>query len=210
MGDVVGGSTPPSNDKSTHGTSADLVATVFVENVKQNPWKVSFAEEQGFTKEDSVISLATCYLGGSNIDHDNATGAGLLNTLALNVVAANAGNARCFTDYKKQGVTGSEMPFQLIILCPEHADTIWRDFPNKRDAQEYLVANAVMPYKYYGNGKCNPPKEFGVVEPDTLIPRFVSPESMMMIVSGGPGKQSQIWPPFAQVWKPVSVKIADE
>ena len=30
-----------------------------------------------------------------------------------------------------------------------------------------------------------------------------------MIVSGGPGKQSQIWVPFPQVFKPVSKKIAE-
>ena len=77
------------------------------------------------------------------------------------------------------------------------------------DAQKYLVENAVMPYKFYGKGKCNPPKEFGPVEPDTLIQRFVSPESAMIIVSGGPGKQSQVWPPFPQVWKPVSKLIKE-
>ncbi len=209
VGDIVGGSTFPNNDKSTHGTSADLVAMVFTENMKDNPWKISFAEEQGFKATDSVISLVTCYLGTSNIDHDNATGKGLLNTLALNLVSTNAGNARCLTDYARQGETGNEMPFSLVILCPEHADTVWRDFPVKRAAQEYLVNAAVMPYKYYGNGKCNPPDSYGPIGPDTLLPRFVSPESAMIIVSGGPGKQSQVWPPFAQVWKPVSVKIAE-
>jgi len=209
VGDVVGGSVPPDGDKSTHGTSADFVAMVFCENAKANPWKTTFAERQGFKPTDSVISLATCYLGSSNIDHDNATGAGLLNTLALNFVSTNAGNARCLTDFKKQGVTGNEMPFSLIIMCPEHANTVWRDFPRMEDAQKYLVENAVMPYKFYGKGKCNPPKEFGPVEPDTLIQRFVSPESAMIIVSGGPGKQSQVWPPFPQVWKPVSKLIKE-
>ncbi len=209
VGDIVGGSTLPESDKSTHGTSADLVAMVFTENMKENPWKVSFAEEQGFKPTDSVISLVTCYLGTSNIDHDNGTGEGLLTTLALNLVSSNAGNARCLTDYAKQGVTGNEMPFSLVILCPEHANTIWRDFPNKWDAQKYLVNAAVMPFKYYSKGKCNPPESYGPVEPDTLLPRFLSPESAKIIVSGGPGKQSQVWPPFATVWKPVSVKITE-
>ncbi|MBO4318577.1 MAG: thiol-disulfide oxidoreductase [Mailhella sp.] len=209
VGDVVGGSVPPNGDKSTHGTSADIVAMVFCENAKANPWKTTFAEMRGFKPTDSVISLATCYIGSSNIDHDNATGEGLLTTLALNFVSTNAGNARCLTDFNKQGVTGNEMPFSLIILAPEHANTIWRDFPKIEDAQKFLVDNAVMPYKYYGKGKCNPPASFGKVTPDTLIPRFVSPESAMIIVSGGPGKQSQVWPPFPQVWKPVSKIIKD-
>ena len=41
VGDVVGGSVPPNFDKSTHGSSADLVAMVFTENAKENPWKTT-------------------------------------------------------------------------------------------------------------------------------------------------------------------------
>ena len=51
VGDVVGGSVPPNFDKSTHGSSADLVAMVFTENAKENPWKTTYAEEAGFKPE---------------------------------------------------------------------------------------------------------------------------------------------------------------
>ena len=44
---------------------------------------------------------------------------------------------------------------------------------------------------------------------NTFIPRFKKTESIKFFVSGGPGKQSQIWVPFPQVFKPVSKKIAE-
>ena len=40
--------------------------------------------------------------------------------------------------------------------------------------------------------------------------RFTQKESIKLVVSGGPGKQSQFWVPFPQVWKPVSVKIGEQ
>ena len=52
-------------------------------------------------------------------------------------------------------------------------------------------------------------RAFGPYDANTLIPRFTQRESIKMIVSGGPGKQSQFWVPFPQVLKPVSAKIAE-
>ena len=46
VGDVVGGSVPPNFDKSTQGSSFDLVANVICENAKETPWDKTFAEEQ--------------------------------------------------------------------------------------------------------------------------------------------------------------------
>ena len=37
VGDVVGGSVPPNFDKSTQGSSFDLVANVICENAKETP-----------------------------------------------------------------------------------------------------------------------------------------------------------------------------
>ena len=42
-----------------------------------------------------------------------------------------------------------------------------------------------------------------------LVSEFVPEWVIKMIVSGGPGKQSQFWVPFPQVLKPVSAKIAE-
>ena len=86
---------------------------------------------------------------------------------------------------------------------------MYRDMKSKDAIRDYLVKNTVLPYKFYTKATCVPPEAFGPYDANTLIPRFTQRESIKMIVSGGPGKQSQIWVPFPQVFKPVSKKIAE-
>lgn len=91
----------------------------------------------------------------------------------------------------------------------EDAATMYRDMKSKDAIRDYLVKNTVLPYKFYTKATCVPPEAFGPYDANTLIPRFTQRESIKMIVSGGPGKQSQFWVPFPQVLKPVSAKIAE-
>ena len=90
VGDVVGGSVPPNFDKSTHGSSADLVAMVFTENAKENPWKTTYAEEAGFKPSDSIVTHFSAYLGNANIDHDSKTGQRLLTTLSTGLLGSRS------------------------------------------------------------------------------------------------------------------------
>ena len=97
----------------------------------------------------------------------------------------------------------------VLVISPEHAATMYRDMKSKDAIRDYLVKNTVLPYKFYTKATCVPPEAFGPYDANTLIPRFTQRESIKMIVSGGPGKQSQFWVPFPQVLKPVSAKIAE-
>ena len=166
VGDVVGGSVPPNFDKSTQGSSFDLVANVICENAKETPWDKTFAEEQGFTRDDSVVTISTSYLANANIDHDSVASEDLLNTFSAGIAGSASGIASCLT-----------------VTVPDE--------------------------KFYTKATCVPPEAFGPYDANTLIPRFTQRESIKMIVSGGPGKQSQFWVPFPQVLKPVSAKIAE-
>ena len=212
VADVVGGSMPPNWDKSTHGTSADMVAMVFTENAKGNPWKQTYAEEAGFKPTDSVVTVFGAYLGGCNVDHNSNTGKSLLNTLSSGILGNSSGICGCLSDYKGGHQTEYEkngVVFTFLFLCPEHADTIARDFPTKQAVKDYIVKTAVQPFKFYSPGRCLPPPEFGPVTEDTLVPRFKSPDSIKLVVTGGAGKQSQIWAPFPMVVHPVSVLVKD-
>ena len=64
---------PPNFDKSTHGSSADLVAMVFTENAKENPWKTTYAEEAGFKPGDSIVTHFSAYLGNANMGTSQKT-----------------------------------------------------------------------------------------------------------------------------------------
>ena len=209
VGDVVGGSVPPNFDKSTHGSSADLVAMVFTENAKENPWKTTYAEEAGFKPSDSIVTHFSAYLGNANIDHDSETGQRLLTTLSTGLLGSASGLASCLADYDATYAINNKVSFAFIVLCPEHAATIAKDFPDQRAARDFMRETAAMPYKFYSQETCVPGKDFGPYDENTFIPRFKKTESIKFFVSGGPGKQSQIWVPFPQVFKPVSKKIAE-
>ena len=209
VGDVVGGSVPPNFDKSTHGSSADLVAMVFTENAKENPWKTTYAEEAGFKPGDSIVTHFSAYLGNANIDHDSKTGQRLLTTLSTGLLGSASGLASCLADYDASYAINNKVSFAFIVLCPEHAATIAKDFPDQRAARDFMRETAAMPYKFYSQETCVPGKDFGPYDENTFIPRFKKTESIKFFVSGGPGKQSQIWVPFPQVFKPVSKKIAE-
>jgi hypothetical protein len=204
VGEVVGGAAQPALDKSTHGGSGDFMAMVFTENDKENPWGQSYAVEQGFKPEDSVVTVFYSYLGGANVDHDSPTGAALLNTIALTVIGNSAGIVSCLTDYDIQvGKTNNGL-YTFVFLCPEHAQQIQRDFPTKDAVKKYLIKKAALPFDMYNAARCAAPE--GTL-PETLLQRFVKPESIKLVVTGGPGKQSQAWSPFPQVRRPVSRKL---
>lgn len=207
VGDIVGGSVSPDSDKSTLGSRGDLVAVVVGENEEKNPWKQSYAVEQGFKLNDSVVTAFGAYMGTNNTDHNSVNGKDLLNTLAAGAAGVSCGITSCLTKYDQPSNWQNAVKFIFLLLGPEHADTIYRDFPTKRAAQEYLVKKTVLPFWGYSPTQCVVPKEFGHYDENTLIPRFTSPEQFHIVVTGGAGKQSQIWPPFLTDERPVSVVV---
>ena len=204
---VVGGAKPPNLDKSSLGSRGDLIAIVLGENEKANPWKQSYAVEHGFKPFDNVVTAFSAYLGTNNSDHFSVKGEDLLNTLSIGIAGVGCGFTACLTQYERPSTFGNEVKYVFLFLGPEHANTIYKDFPTKRMVKEYLVKNVVAPYKTYAPGLCKPPEEFGHYDKDTMIPRFTQNESIHIVVTGGPGKQSQIWPAFPTCQRPISVLI---
>ena len=181
VGDVVGGSVPPNFDKSTHGSSADLVAMVFTENAKENPWKTTYAEEAGFKPGDSIVTHFSAYLGNANIDHDSKTGQRLLTTLSTGLLGSGFRprllpcRLRCHLCHQQQGFLHA-----FIVLCPEHAATIAKDFRTSGAAPRLHVGNGGrMPYKFYSQETCT----FGAISvpmtktPSSPASRRLSPSS---------------------------------
>jgi len=207
VGDIVGGSVRPDSDKSTLGSRGDLVAIVVAENEDKNPWKQSYAVENGFKPNDSVVTAFGAYMGTNNTDHTSVRGKDLLNTLAVGAAGVSCGITSCLTRYDQPSNWQNAVKFIFLLLCPEHADTIYRDFPTKRATQEYLVKKTALPFWGYSPTQCVVPKEFGPYDENTMIPRFTTPEQFHIVVTGGAGKQSQIWPPFLTVERPVSVVV---
>lgn len=209
VGDIVGGSVPPDVDKSTLGSREDLVAIVLAENDAKNPWKQSYAVEHGFQPTDSVVTAFGAYMGTNNTDHTSVKAETLLNTIAASAAGASAGITSCLTRYDQPSTWQNAVKFIFLFLSYEHADTIYRDYPTKRAVEEYLVKKIVLPYWGYAPTQCVIPKEFGPYDENTLIPRFTGPEQIHIVVTGGAGKQSQVWPPFLTDVRPVSVVVEE-
>jgi len=212
VGDIIGGSRPPDMDKSTHGLPSDHVAVVFGENAKANPWQQTYAEEQGFKPTDNVVTVFCSYPGNANVDHNSVKGSDLLETMGSGISGAASGIGACYAEYGKDSSERyNQITFAFMMLAPEHAATIQKEFPNKEDAKKYLQQHTVKPFKYYTAGPlgCMPPKDVTDYNADTLMPRFRTPESFRLVVTGGPGKQSQMWLPFVTSVKPVSVLVKD-
>lgn len=207
LGDVAGGSRPPGGDMSTHGWVGNTVATVFGENVAQNPWHESYAVERGFAPTDSVV----IYAGGppplAMNDHASIDPKDLADVMAHSMTGINS----C--------MSGGG----IWLLSPEHAATLAGTGWTKKDVKEYLWKAAGRPLWAQPpmiEGKCvttsccpeNFPAEFlaqvGEVTPDTLIPVAASPDQIHLIVTGGAGKQSLWW---SLAWftpnPPVIVKV---
>jgi hypothetical protein len=212
VGDVVGGSRPPDMDKSTHGLPSDHVAVVFGENAKANPWGQTYAEEQGFKPTDNVVTVFCAYPGNANVDHNSKTGPALLDTMSSGVSGVASGIGACYAEYGvPSGDRYNQITFAFMMLSPEHANTIQKDFPNKEEVKKFMQQHTVKPFKYYTAGPlgCMPPKDVTGYDAETLMPRFKTPESFRIVVTGGPGKQSQMWVPFVTSVKPNSVLVKE-
>jgi len=210
IGQIVGGSHPSDMDKSTHALPTDHVAPVFGENAKANPWHQTYAEEQGFKPTDSVVTVFCSYPGNVNVDHNSTTGKALLKTISSGIAGAASGIGACYAEYDVLSTDRyNQITFAFVMLCPEHAETIQRDFSKKEDVKQYLQQHTVKPFKYYTCGPLDsmPPNDVTGYNDDTLMPGFKTPESFRLVVTGGPGKQSQMWLPFVTCVKPVSVLV---
>lgn len=70
VGDVVGGSVPRTSTRARKAVPSIWSPTSSAKTPR-NPWDKTFAEEQGFTRNDSVVTISTSYLANANIDHDS-------------------------------------------------------------------------------------------------------------------------------------------
>jgi len=201
LGDVAGGSRPPGGDMTTQGWPGNTIAMVAGENVDENPWRQSFAEEKGFKATDNVVTFACGPPPINQNDHASVDPKDLAEVMAYTMNAVGA--SRCFGD-------GG-----IWLLGPEHAATLADGGWSKKDVKEFLWKTArspfwAMPPMVEGKcvtSSCCPPAEFGPVTPDTMIPVSKRPDQIELIVVGGPGKQSMYWTYGFGPVPPTMVKI---
>ncbi len=185
VGDIVGGSKPPSPDKSTHGQVANMIATVFGENEKENPWG-PYHVEKGFKETDNVVTLISSVMPTNNVDHSSVEAKDLAESLAYTY--NNAGqNTHCW------GLSAL-VDDVLWVISPEHATTLYRGYKTKDEFRKFIWEVGRVPLWALpappGVTSCTPPPSFGPYTQETMIPVTSSPAKIHIVISGGAGKHS--------------------
>lgn len=176
--DIVGGSLPPSPDKTTLGTPASYTM-VIGENEAANPWATLNVQQGAKAGTNTVTVFEVRSFVNFNL-HEPNTAEGLLHPMVKTIAPV--------TGLAENGFDCKEGVKELLILSPEHADTIKKDGWSLDRVKKYLFENARISkadYDIRNNGRKAPCRQ------DDANPTVVrAPENFLVMVAGGEGKHS--------------------
>ena len=179
-------------ERSMLGSPAKFTLA-FAEREEHSPWE-PFHVTHGYEAAESVVSVFPASPGPLVcVDQTSRTAEALAGSLAMSVQAIGHPRSR-----------SGEI---LMVLCPEHVDTIGRDGWTRADLQRRLWELTHRPVRELliddRAGAGIPPESFGPDGPseeqlDELIPKFQSPDNIHIVIAGsGAGKFTSIFPGWA-------------
>jgi hypothetical protein len=194
----IGEARPGETDRATHGTPGKY-AYCIAENAAGSPF-ATFHEERGGGAAGAVTVFGG--EGPHNVnDHGSTDAAGILNTIAGAV--ANIGHNNFY-------LRGQ----MLLVLGPEHAEVLAREGYDRRRIQEAVHAHPRARVSLAGISEGNldryrrtAPHVFAGLPDDAVVPMLDGPESLLVMVAGGPGKHSMLVPSFGTT-EAVTVDVA--
>lgn len=202
----IGGAKPGGTERSTLGNPMKFTMC-FAEWEERSPWEPLHVE-RGFEAEDSVVTVFAMTSGPSLcVDQSSRTAKQLAGSIGLSVEAAhhvrahNAGDA-------------------LLVISPEHVDTLKRDGFTKDDVREQIQKVTARPLAELAStddaGGGLSPERLAAMPEDRRIrptPKFASKDNIHIVVAGsGAGKFTGVfhgWAGGAIGSMPVSRKIGD-
>ncbi len=190
---AVGGSRPPSPDKSTLAAPSDFTGWIFGENEDALPqgWN-PYHVQRGFQKSESVVTVQGIYPPVENIDHWSSSMEEHINWWGHLVNGMNNIGGPC----SPQTLL---MP-RVVGVGPEHAQTAatagWTQDRFKKAFWEATRIPVSAWPRVSGRFKALEELLKINITPDTLIPMATRPEDIYLVIAGGAGKQSHYFPPF--------------
>ena len=175
----IGGAWPGRYDMATQGSPAKF-SYCLRENADASPW--------GPLRPENSVTV----FGGEpphNVnDHVSTTASGILHTVADTAVSLGSNVGWYFSQ--------SQL---LIVLGPEHAKTVAGDGFSRADVQRFVFENARLPLRTLKLGgmwgiQDWPAWMMAVKDDGALLPQVPSPDDVIVIVAGGPGKHSAVVP----------------
>ncbi|MBI4636447.1 MAG: hypothetical protein HY727_08875 [Candidatus Rokubacteria bacterium] len=182
----VGGARAGHLDRATLGYPGKFTYCLG-ENEEASPWPPLHVD-RGFAAGVSCVTVCASEAPHNVNDHGSTTAEGLLAALAG--TAATPGNNNVYL--------GGE---PLLLLGPEHAQTIAASGWSKDDLRRAFWERARVPAAAFGAENLArfatiDPARFRDRPPDERIALAASPDDVMVVVAGGPGKHSAFVPTF--------------
>ena len=202
----IGGARPGGTERSTFGNPMKYTMC-FPEWEERSPWPPLHVE-RGFKPEDSVVTAFAMTSGPVLcVDQSSRTARQVAGSIGLSLEAAHHVRSHNSSD-------------ALVVVSPEHVDTLWRDRFSKDDLREHVQRVTARPLSELVSdadvGGGLPPDRLAAMPPDRRsrrVPKFAAKENLHIVVAGAEaGKFTSIfhgWAGGAMGSVPVSRKIGD-
>ncbi len=173
----VGGAIPGGTERSTLGSPLKFTMC-FAEWEERSPWEPLHVE-RGFEPDDSVVTVFGMSSGPTYmVDQDSRSASQLAGSFGLCLKTAFHPRAHSATD-------------TLIVVCPEHVDTLIRDGYSKADIRARikeitdarlgeLVEDDVSGVGLKRDKAAAIPQD----KLDRIVPKFAEPEHIALVVAG--------------------------
>jgi len=195
----VGGATPGQVDRATLGHPGKFTYCLS-ENEEGSPWEALHVE-RGFARDQSTVTVCGSEAPHNVNDHGSTTAEGVVCALASTGATSGSNNA----------YLGGE---PLLLVGPEHAATIAAGGWSKRDLKRAfwdrarIRLSAFSPENLARFASIDPAR-FRDRTPDDMVPLTATPDDVMVVVAGGPGKHSAVVPTFGAT-RSVTMRVEDQ
>ena len=174
----IGGAHPGEIDKSTMGHPGKYTYCIG-EYEEQNPWNPLHVEH-GYAPEQSTISVYCCDAPQCVSNHGSRTAGGILDTLGASMAVGWSDKTYLAGNY-------------IVVLGPEHANSVAGDGMSKQDVKRYLYENVRRPLHELlpgpdgseGVNRERLPGWLNAADDFSLIPKVSSPDGIILVVAGG-------------------------
>ncbi|BAW30750.1 MAG TPA: hypothetical protein PLO64_02930 [Methanothermobacter sp.] len=188
----IAGAMPGVGDHATMGSPAKYTYC-FAENEDENPWEPLHVE-RGFPENSTTVTVMGAEAPYNVNDHRSIKPEDILDTIIHTISTAGSNN--------------SHVPGEiLVIMGPEHANSIADEGWEKEDVKDYIHENAMVPLDLADRGGRSFDKKLAE---DNMVRITRSRDDIVIVVAGGIGRHTLVAPGFGEssksITKPLKLK----
>jgi len=185
----IAGAVPGIGDHATMGSPAKY-SFCFAEAESESPWEPLHVE-RGYKSDVSTVTMMAAEAPQNVNDHRSTKAEDLLGTIIHTAAVAGCNN--------------SHVPGEiLIIMGSEHAKTVSDDGWTKDDVKKYIHEKTIVTAELGGRGGRKLDEKWIT---DGMVKITRSPEDVVLVVAGGPGRHSMVSPGFGTSSESVTLPL---